>query len=403
MNAPTPTPGAGHVGARLDSAESLELADYLASQNPLDVEAALWLARKQDGLAPGEAAELHEWLAGDPARSAKLDQLSGLRELLDGLPPDHIAALKAAVSPLATPVLTTAPSPAPRASAQETPAPATVRRPDRREWLLGWGRLAPQAAFAGLVAMAVGSGWLGWGHWQRQPIFTQSFATARGQQLAATLPEGSRVHLDTATSLDVALYRQRREVRLPQGQALFDVKPDPERPFHVLAGSLRITVLGTRFSVRHTQNGLDAGRVSVVVLEGHVRVARTSADGAQAGAGQEFTATGAEFVELTAGQSVMADAQGSLAAVAANTPGTALAWRDGRVVLNDVPLGDALAEFERYVDTGLSIRDPVVAALRLNGSFDLRQLQAFKRALPQALPVRLVMSADGKTEIVPAP
>jgi transmembrane sensor len=398
MNAPTPTPAPGpcHAGARLDSVESCELAEYLASQHPLDVEAALWLARKQDGLAPGEAAELHEWLAGDPARSAKLDQLSGLKDLLDGLPPDHVAALKTAIA-------SPAPGPVPRSSAQDMSAPMCVRRPDRREWLLGWGRLAPQAAFAGLAAMAVGGGWLGWDHWQRQPVFTQRFATARGQQLVATLPEGSSVRLDTATRLDVALYRRRREVRLPQGQALFDVAADPERPFHVLAGSLRITVLGTRFSVRHTPTGLDAGRVSVVVVEGHVRVARASTDGTPVGAGQEFTATGAEFVELTAGQSVMADAQGRLAAVTANMPGTALAWRDGRVVLNDVPLGDALAELERYVDTGLSIRDPAVAALRLNGSFDLRQLQAFKRALPQALPVRLLKSADGKTEIVPAP
>jgi transmembrane sensor len=399
MNAPTPAPpGPCLADVSLDSAESREWAEYLASQNPLDVEAALWLARQQDGLAPEEAAELREWLAGDPARSAKLDQLSGLREQLEGLPPDHVAALKTAIASTA-PV----PGPVPRSSAQAMSAPASVRRPDRREWLLGWGRLAPQAAFAGLAAMAVGGGWLGWDHGQRQPIFTQSFATARGQQLVATLPEGSSVRLDTATRLDVALYRGQREVRLPQGQALFDVAADPERPFHVLAGRLRITVLGTRFSVRHTQNGLGAGRVSVVVEEGHVRVARAGSDGAPVGAAQEFAASGAEFVELTAGQSVMADAQGRLAAVAASMPGTALAWRDGRVVLNDVPLGDALAEFERYLDTGLSIRDPAVAALRLNGSFDLRQLQAFKRALPQALPVRLARLADGKTEIVRAP
>jgi transmembrane sensor len=76
-----------------------------------------------------------------------------------------------------------------------------------------------------------------------------------------------------------------------------------------------------------------------------------------------------------------------------------MAWRAGRVVLNDTPLGDAVAEFERYFDTGLVVPDPAVAALRLNGSFDLRQAGAFKRALPEVLPVRLQTRADGKTEV----
>jgi len=393
MAPPTPTPLADASEA---AAESRELADYLASQNPLDAEAAVWLARQQDGLTPEEEAELQEWLAGDPARGDKLEQLSGLWGQLDALPADDIAALKAAlpVAPDRVAGETVSGTRAGQAQAQHTaPAsPPRVQQPGRRQWLLGWGRLVPQAAFAGLAAMVMGAGWLSWSHWQQQPSFVQSFASARGQQVSVNLPEGSTLQLDTATTVDVALYRDRREVHLPQGQALFDVQADPDRPFHVLAGPMRVTVLGTRFSVRHTQDGMSPGRISVVVEEGRVRVARASTD-------HEAMAADTAFVELTAGQSVVADAQGRLSTVTPTTPGADMAWRDGRLVLNDTPLGEAIAEFERYMDTGLSISDPAVAALRLNGSFELRQLQAFKRALPQALPVRLVARPDGKTEV----
>ncbi len=335
-----------------------ELADFLAGQPALDAEAALWAARRQDGLDAKEQAELEAWLAGDPARGARLRQLEAAWGRLDDLPADGLARLK-------------------------TAAPARPDRQARRG-------LAPQLALAGLTAVLVGGVWLGWNHRQQQPTFSQSLATARGQQLAAQLPEHSRLRLDTATQLDVALYRHQRELRLTRGRAMFEVQPDPTRPFHVLAGPLRISVLGTRFSVGHAPDG--TGQVQVVVEEGRVRVAPagTPAD------------TAAEAVELSAGQTVRADAQGRLSAVTTVPLGAALAWRSGRVVLSDLPLGEAVREFERYVDTGLLIRDPAVAALRLNGSFDLRQTEAFKRALPQVLPVRLQARPDGRTEVLPA-
>jgi transmembrane sensor len=362
------------------AADPRELAD---DHHPLDVEAALWVARKQDGLRAQEETELRAWLAGDPARGARLHQLENLWRALDHLPADDVAALKTAAAPApATPALA---------------RPGRPAKPERRSWLMGWSRLAPTLAMAGLATLLVGGGWLGWHHLQQQPIFSQSFATQRGQQLSTTLPDNSTLRLDTATQLDVALFRQRREVHLRQGQALFEVEADATRPFHVLAGSMRITVLGTRFSVRYAHDGSDAGRVRVVVEEGRVRVARSV--GPQSDS-HHLAATDA--MDLVAGQGVVADPQGQMEPVAAATLASATAWRTGRVVLSDTPLGDAVAEFERYVDTGLIIRDPAVAELRLNGSFDLRQVESFKRALPQVLPVRLRTLADGTVEVVGA-
>lgn len=393
MTAPTIPANADTPG---DTDDARELADYLAGQDPLDVEAALWLARRQDGLTTDEESELRAWLAGNPARGGRLEHLAGVWGRLGDLPADEVAALKAALQPaMPLPGRAAGTSEAdqtlrPVGAAHDTripPGNSSVQQPGRRQWLLDWGRFVPRFAVAGMAAMALGGGWLSWNYWHQQPTYMQSFATARGQQLTVPLPDGSTLMLDTATRLEVTLYRERREVRLSEGQTLFEVKADAARPFYVLAGTTRITVLGTRFSVRHSPNGQEAGRVSVVVEEGRVRVARITDHDEH---GQSLTPADSQAMTLTAGQSVIAEMQGGMGAIARIDPDAASAWYAGRVVFDGTPLAEAIAEIERYVDTGLVIADPTVASLRLNGSFDLRQAHTFKRVLPLALPVRLV-------------
>lgn len=396
MTAPTPftswSPEAEH------DSETRELADFVAGQSPLDAEAAAWWVRRQDGLDPEEEVEFQAWLAADPAHVAAHRRLGGVWSRLGDLPPAGIDALKAAL-----PAPAQVQAQAIHATRSVSPANPAIdsapEQPRRRRWHLEWARLVPQAAFAGLAAGAVGGGWVGWDHWQQQPTFAQTFATARGQQTEVRLPDGSQLRMDTATRAEVTLYRQRREVRLPEGQALFTVQSNATQPFDVLAGPLRITVVGTRFSVRHTASGLGepGGGVSVVVEEGRVRVARVRERPTGSRDAQDDDA-----IELTAGQSVSADSQGHLAAVNLQPPGAATAWREGRVIFDGTPLAQALAEFERYANTGLVVNDPAVAAMRLNGSFDLRQFGAFQRALPQVLPVRLQPGRDNKNEIVQA-
>lgn len=388
-----PATGADALPSPQEQADAREFAEFIAGQDPMDAAAAAWMVRRQDGLLPGEEAELQEWLAADPTHAEALEQVEGVWGRLEELPDEGVDALKAGL-PQPEARATLPPSivvPAPEASEPPRPSrPSSPASPGRRSWLLDLGRLVPQTAAAAVAFGMVGGGWYGWNVWQRQPTFEQAFATARGGQQEVKLPDGSTLWLDTATRAEVTLYRQRREVRLSEGQVLFAVQSNPERPFDVLAGNTRVTVVGTRFSVRRTRSGLgDEGGVSVVVQEGRVRIASRSGAHELAGASAS--------VGLGAGQSVTADAAGVLGPVGRDAAPVA-AWREGRVSFNGTPLAQALAEFERYGDTGLVIHDPAVAALRVHGSFDLRQIDAFARALPQVFPVRL-RRANGQTEI----
>jgi transmembrane sensor len=88
-----------------------------------------------------------------------------------------------------------------------------------------------------------------------QPTFESSYVAQKGQQRLVTLPDGTELAMDTDTQAQVTMYRDRREVRIADGQIMFSVAADPKKPFHVLAGPARVTVLGTRFSVRYRNQG----------------------------------------------------------------------------------------------------------------------------------------------------
>ena len=397
-----PTPWAGVSNEETDDTEDVSLLDALS---PVEFEALRWTVRCADGLTPAEQAELDAWLAAAPAHRAACDEMAAVMDAIDDIPGagtarlrtsvaiddaqhssarDVAADARAAASPTASPADDV---PLDRPSKAETAHAVAPSRSGGTPWVR---RLTPHALAAMLALGVLGGGWFGWDHWQRQPVFSQAFATVRGQQLEARLPDGSRLQMDAATQADVTLYRHRRQVVLPEGQVVFHVQGDKARPFDVLAGGTRITVVGTTFAVRYTPS-LGSQAVQVTVLEGKVRVARAQGDVA-----------GLEARELLPGQAVGADAQGHLGAITATAPANAAPWLSARASFDNVALASVLAELRRYGDLPLRLGDAAVGALPVTASVDLRDIGGFVRSLPQVLPVRL-QQRDGDTEIVGLP
>lgn len=376
-----PLPDRDPSAAAVDADARAE-AHVAQDQDAIDLEAATWAVRRRDGLRSEDRAELQAWLDQDPRHAAALGAMAATVARLRQLPRDDVAAIKRGLQ-AATP---------PRSTGVADEAHSTPGRP---RWRVRLDALVAPAVAAAVVGL-VGAGWLGWDSWRRLPTFEQAFTTERGQQFVATLPDdpahGSTVQLDTATRLDARLFRDRREVRLQDGQALFSIHADKDRPFHVWAGQLHITVVGTRFSVRHTRAGLDAGQTVVSVEEGHVRVA-------PARPGGEAGVSSGPPIELAAGQMVTSDDTGAIGPVTRVAPGAVAPWRNGRLSFDNTPLSQALAEFERYRSTGLVIRDPAVGRLPVGGSYRIQQFGSFVDALPQMLQVRLVPQGE-LTEIV---
>ena len=159
-------------------------------------------------------------------------------------------------------------------------------------------RLWPVLVIATGAVMACAMGVRAWSHWLAQPLMVKACSTARGEQSEVQLDDGSRLRLDGATRLEVRYYPTRREVTLFDGQALFVVQEDDDRPFQVRAGPVRATATGARFAVRHAPDAAHHEQVHVAVEHGRVRVDNVTAKSAD------------HAVQLTPGQQVWGTVHG---------------------------------------------------------------------------------------------
>jgi transmembrane sensor len=101
-----------------------------------------------------------------------------------------------------------------------------------------------------------------------------------------------------------------------------------------------------------------------------------------------FTARdGVDSVRIDAGQQGMFDRHGLVGNLApANEQ--ALAWTDGVIVADRMPLGDLVAELDRYLPGRLRC-DPTVASLPISGVFPLDQPARILAAIARTLPVQI--------------
>ncbi|MGH8236211.1 MAG: FecR domain-containing protein [Steroidobacteraceae bacterium] len=99
------------------------------------------------------------------------------------------------------------------------------------------------------------------------------YETGIGQRSTVTLQDGSSVELNAKTRIKVAFTANTRNVELIDGQALFQIARNPQRPFVVRAADRDITAVGTAFDVR-----VDETSLRVTLLEGKVKVSRDSSE-----------------------------------------------------------------------------------------------------------------------------
>ncbi|WP_169801547.1 FecR family protein [Hydrogenophaga palleronii] len=328
-----------------------------------------WFLRRQDSHWDAQDEQAFQHWLNQPGHRQAYSAWEADWQLMDHLPPASATRLRAQVAAeRARPTVHT--------PALSRPAPA------RRRLLAGG------LALAGAAAMATTGGWLAWQQHLAQPVYEQAFSTHRGQQIQLQLPDGSTLRLDTATRLTARFFPRRRELLLEEGQAMFAVAADVQRPFVVTAGGVRITVVGTRFAVRLTPGIPGREGPEVAVEEGRVRV--SMAAGTPAG-----TVQAADDILLSGGQRLVFGADGQRPVRVELEPEGVAAWRHMPLSFSDVPLRQALAEMARYGDLGISRIDPAAAELRLSGTIDPRKAAAARRLLAHALPITIEPGRDG--------
>lgn len=294
-----------------------------ATLAPDYAEAAAWLARLRahDRTRDDEAC-FREWLAADPINAQRFEHVSTLWDDMDAL--------------------------------------RDVPRTDLKSRLLTRRRLLTGS----LAACTVGGLGLQWS------LATAGvYTTALGEQRRLTLDEGSRLVLNTDTSVKVRFNEQRREIELRRGQAFFDVSSDP-RPFSVKAGAHDVTIQRGRFDLR-----LEAEQLSVLAING---IATLSED----------SAAGNELARLGNGERVRIDASLHLEQDRPNV-NDLLAWQSGQAAFRGEALARVIPEMNRYTERQLILADERAAALRISGVYRVGDNRAFARSLALLLPVKV--------------
>ncbi|WP_175652893.1 FecR domain-containing protein [Pseudomonas sp. Marseille-P9899] len=245
-----------------------------------------------------------------------------------------------------------------------------------------WAQVSPKAALSGLSAaqaqrrdvlkvlgmlVAVGGTWLASEQVPYRAMLAQQ-RTGSGERRALHLEDGSQLHLNVNSAVDIHFDGQQRRVQLLRGEIMIQTAKDPaQRPFivHTEDGSVR--ALGTRFCVRQ----LD-GRTRVGVLEDAVelrpldypeRVSRLNA-------GQQASFDFAQVSAVTA------------------LPSGASAWTQGMLSVNDWRLGDFIEELERY-RPGVLRCAAAVSGLSISGAFRVDDTDTILENLGRTLPVQV--------------
>lgn len=288
--------------------------------------AARWVLRHEAGLKPAERAEFARWLREDPSHRVVWEEMRQTDDLLGKL----------------------ATGPALAASSH-------------RSW---WRRAVLPAGLAAAAAVAI---LLGVERSAPTPDFERSVATVVGGSRRLELPDGSVVQLNTDSAVDVKFYPRERRIVLERGEAYFRVAHDTTRPFWVQAGPVAVRAVGTEFNVR-----CDPEAVDVIVTEGKVRVVegapRTAAAEAAADASPLLTSGHRARVDVDRARAA-ASGPVTISPVETRAIHRALAWRDGGLEFVDTPLGEVVAEFNRYNRRTIVIADPALAARRFGGAF----------------------------------
>jgi transmembrane sensor len=191
----------------------------------------------------------------------------------------------------------------------------------------------------------------------------KTYQTAHGEQIAAQLPDGSELHLNTDSAVTVRYTRSERVIEIARGQALFTVARDDRRRFRVAAGDAQVLAVGTRFD---TYRRPDATIVTVV--EGSVAVL----------AGQPPPGgIPPDALRVNAGYQVRVDAGGVWAQPIPVDVQQTEAWLQGKIAFDRRPLGEVADEFNRYGSIPIEIDDAALRALPITGVFDAHDVDSF--------------------------
>jgi len=265
-------------------------------------EAVAWLVRVQSDASTAEDwIALADWLEGSDERQAAFDAVEALSARIEQ---DAADLARGTAEPMGQVIAFT---------------PRKARPASRAGRRQVWGGLIA----ASLVLLA------GPVVWQASLGTPVTYSTAPGETREVTLSDGSHIHMAAASALTARIGWRARRVSMASAEATFDVAHDAKKPFLISVGDQQVKVVGTEFNIRHYDD-----QVVVTVRRGIVEVRQP-----------DLGAT--PVARLTVGQQLSHRVGAPTSRQTRVNPAVAFAWTEGRLICEDRPLSQIVADLNR--------------------------------------------------------
>jgi transmembrane sensor len=360
-----------------------------------------------------ESARTREWVAADPARWKRFQELERVWRACVGDPSTRwnaeqaIARLRGSSEGFGASSRDTSRETSDEHRERRRPAiaPLTLHQSygiSRGSWYGGTVGIA-----AAIVLVTAGVGALSLrattGRWPvsspagANAVPLQEVATARAQRATITLSDGTRITLGAESSVRYARdfgARARRDVYLV-GQAYFEVAHDSLRPLAVHTSKGVAEDLGTEFVVTAYS---DSPRMQVVVASGRVMLRHAASLGPDSALAR--SRPGESPIMLGPGELGTIDGRGALARTRVDDPSPYFEWTKGELVFRGVPLREALPAIGRWYDMDIALGDSSLGDRRLVATFGPHSAHDVVRLIALAVNARYEKRGD-KTVLFP--
>lgn len=197
--------------------------------------------------------------------------------------------------------------------------------------------------------------------WQNEEPSLVEVHTHPGMSSSLTLPDGTLVYLNSASSLTypASFEGDTRNVSL-KGEAYFEVSKYPKKRFIVSTPhNTRIEVLGTHFNLEAYE---DKSQVLATLLEGKVSFVYHSENKAKG-------------IYLNPGNKVIYDAKTNEVQMLRTSGVSETGWTKGKIILENTPLEESLRQLGKYFNADFVIANPKLKEYSFTGVFANQSLE----------------------------
>lgn len=212
---------------------------------------------------------------------------------------------------------------------------------------------------------------------QEQEISFYEAITRKGERLTIKFTDGSTVYLNAGSKLIYPNFFESssREVKLV-GEAYFDIKSLPDKPFRVITGSIVNEVKGTEFNVKFRKEILE-----VVVTEGSVIMKNHK---------ESLTLNKGDFGSFSEKEGFKNFKNADISHL--------LAWKNNKLSFKKTSLIEAMSQLELYFNVNVTFKNDHARYKKLTGYFDAESIDEVLENIELAMDISIIK--EGRNVII---